>query len=100
MQIPDNLRIGKVRYTIHQPRHSPKPRTYGAINYTLHTIHVATHSPYGDARRTKAQRSETFWHELTHGILHDMGHPLFRDETFVTAFAKRLFTAINSARFE
>jgi hypothetical protein len=42
---------------------------------------------------------ETFWHELTHAILHEMDHPLFRSEVFVTQFAKLLSQSINSARF-
>jgi hypothetical protein len=100
MLIPDSLRIGKMHYKVYQPLFSPKPNTYGAINYHLHTLHVAKRAPFDGKARTPAQRSETFWHEVTHGILYDMGHPLFSDEKFVTAFARRLSAAINSARFE
>ena len=46
------------------------------------------------------QVQESFWHEVTHAILHDMGRDtLNRDERFVTEFAHRLTKAINSARF-
>lgn len=100
MLIPDTLRIGKTPYTVYQPVWSPLPRTYGAINYTTRAIHVAHRQHVDNKRRTPRQRSETFWHEVTHGILHDMNSPLYRNEAFVTAFAKRLSDAINSARFE
>jgi predicted SprT family Zn-dependent metalloprotease len=46
------------------------------------------------------QVQETFWHEVTHAILHDMGRDtLNKDEKFVTEFAHRLTKAINTARF-
>jgi hypothetical protein len=41
---------------------------------------------------------DTFWHELTHAVLHDMGHPLRDDEKFVVKFANRLSCAIDSAQ--
>jgi hypothetical protein len=40
---------------------------------------------------------ETFWHELTHAVLYEMDHPLYRSEVFVTRFAQLLNKAINSA---
>lgn len=100
MIIPDSLRIGKVHYTVYEPLFSPKPHTYGSINYLLGNIYVAQRHPHNRRVRTPAQRSGTFWHEVTHGILYDMRSPLFNDEKFVTAFAQRLSATINSARFE
>lgn len=47
--------------------------------------------------RTDGQKTETFWHETTHAILHDMQHPLWRDEKFVTAFSKRLAQVVDTA---
>jgi Zn-dependent peptidase ImmA (M78 family) len=47
-----------------------------------------------------AALEETFWHELTHAILHDMGeHQLNNRESFVEEFANRLARAIQTARF-
>ncbi len=43
--------------------------------------------------------AHTFWHELTHAILHDMKHPLAPNEEFVEKFSKRLNDAIHSAKF-
>lgn len=42
---------------------------------------------------------QTFWHESTHAILYSMGHPLWKDEKFVTEFSKRLVQLINTAEF-
>jgi len=42
---------------------------------------------------------DTFWHELTHAILKDMGSKLEANEDFVCAFSSRLNKAILSARF-
>ena len=100
MLIPATIKIGSTPFTVYQPRYSPMKGTYGAINYTLGTIHVAKRCPYGDKLRTPRQRSETFWHEVVHGILFDMDSPLHKDERFVTLFAMLLSNAINSARFE
>lgn len=99
MLIPATIRIGGVTYAIYQPKWSPLKGTFGAIYYSNQTIHIARCLPLSTKRLTKAQRSETFWHEMTHGILYDMGSPLYRDEKFVTAFALRLSKSINSARF-
>jgi hypothetical protein len=61
-------------------------------------IHVA--ETYRDVVRSPVERAETFWHELTHCILHDMGHKLWRDEQFVTEFSKRLNQAVHTAKLE
>lgn len=46
------------------------------------------------------QVQETFWHEVTHAILHDMGRDtLNRDEKFFTEFAHRVTKGINTASF-
>ena len=43
---------------------------------------------------------DTFLHEVTHGIMWEMGHRLYRDEELVGQFANVLTRAIESARFE
>lgn len=47
---------------------------------------------------TQKQQYETFWHEVTHAILHEMKHPLNRNEKFVTRFAQLLTQAITTAK--
>lgn len=94
MQLPTKLRIGKRNYVIktYKTYHNTKGATYPSLG----VVHVATHQ---NARpRSKRAISETFWHEITHAILHDMQHPLWDNEVFVTQFSKRLSQAINTAK--
>jgi hypothetical protein len=62
---------------------------------------VCTHEAVDGAApqpRNQDDISETFWHEATHAILHDMGHPLWRDEKFVSDFSKRLNQLVLTAK--
>ena len=95
MLLPKTIEVGKSIYTINQPKEITK--CLGQIDYTEKVIDVATHA--GRYKLADGERSDTFWHELTHAILHDMNHSLTRDEKFVTAFARRLNDAILSAEF-
>jgi len=47
---------------------------------------------------SSSKMQETFWHELTHAILYEMDHPLYRNEQFVTKFSTLLNRAINTAK--
>lgn len=40
---------------------------------------------------------QTFWHELLHAALHDMGHPLRDNEHFVDSLGERLAYATRTA---
>jgi hypothetical protein len=42
----------------------------------------------------------TFWHEVVHGILYDMGSRKNSDEIFVHGIATRLAQVVKSARFD
>jgi hypothetical protein len=100
MMIPTSIKIGKTRYPVVQPYMLIPPDCAGSVTYG-HSIRVA-HKMYVRGRltpRSERQRSETFWHEVTHAILHDMGSKLEANEQFVTAFSKRLNDAIHSAKF-
>ena len=95
MLLPKTIEVGKSIYKINQPREIDK--CLGQIDFDKKTIDVATHA--GKYALADGERSDSFWHELTHAILHDMNHPLTRDEKFVTAFARRLNESILSAEF-
>lgn len=86
---PPKVKIGKYTYTI---KHDPALRSslLGHISYASRTIQLTT------KRIANAELSEVFWHEVTHGILHDMRSPLAYNERFVTAFGKRLNDAVRS----
>jgi hypothetical protein len=71
----------------------------GCFDEGTHTISIAQGNPDRGYKYTADERSNTFWHELTHAILYDMGNDLTHNEKFVTAFADRLDQAIKTARF-
>ncbi len=97
MLIPKSLTIGKRRYTIKHVRHAPRVGTAGQVRYNHGEIVVATHSNCSGNAFKSEFISDTFWHELTHAILHDMKNPLHLDEAFVTAFSQRLNQAVMTA---
>lgn len=100
MIIPKSIQIGNHKYTIHMLKQMPRKGVMGAVQYNLGTIQLATHSSTTTARYSPSRLQETFWHEVTHAILHDMGHKLHTNERFVTDFSSRLSKAISSAKFK
>lgn len=97
MLIPKSLTIGKRKYKIKHVRHAPRVGTAGQVRYSHHEIVVASHSNCSGRAYKHEYISDTFWHELTHAILHDMDNKLHRDEEFVTEFSKRLNQAVLTA---
>lgn len=100
MKIPKQVTVGKTKIKINQPtalmvRNLP---CRGCFDRSDNEIDVAKKDVHGFSF-SKGERSETFWHELTHAILHDMKNRLSYDEKFVVAFSQRLDQAIKTARF-
>ncbi len=95
MELPKTIEVGKSVYKISQPK--KLPTGLGRIDFVKKEIDITTHA--GNYLLAAGERSDTFWHEMTHAILHDMGHELTHNEKFVTAFARRLNDAILSAEF-
>jgi hypothetical protein len=98
--IPTHITIGTHRYSIHMLKQMPRKGIMGTVHYDLGTIQLATHSNTTNGRYSPTRVQETFWHEITHAILHDMGHHLYTNERFVTDFSSRLSKAITSAKFK
>ena len=94
MIIPKSLTVGFTKYTIKQPDTLPYCRM-GYTDYDKATISVAKRGEF--IRYHPTDRHITFWHELTHAILNDMGHPLRNNEDFVIRFSTRLSKAIRTA---
>lgn len=99
MITPTHITVGNHKYTVHMLEHMPKKGVMGNVCYGLGTIQLATHSNTSYGRYSPSQLQENFWHEITHAILHDMGHKLYTNERFVTDFSSRLSKAISSAKF-
>ncbi len=100
MIIPTHITVGKNKYSIHMLKQMPRKGIMGKVHYDLGTIQLATHSNTTNGKYAPSQVQETFWHEVTHAILHDMDSPLYTNERFVNDFSSRLSKAITSAKFK
>ena len=100
-QFPHSLKIGARRYKVVVQQHtSPPAGTMGEADYSRRLITLATHSSRSGRKFRSTEVHDTFWHEVTHGILYQMHHHLWRNERFVTRLANLLTHAIESARFK
>lgn len=89
MKLPRRIRVGRRKYVVEKKAFKPS-WARGALHLEDRRIVIRPgYSP--------RQQAESFWHEITHAILHDMKHPLWRNEKFVEAFSKRLNNTIHSA---
>jgi len=96
---PRRMTIGRKKYDIKVERHSPTRGTMGEVTYSHQLITIGTHSTLtGHSYKAEAVH-DTFWHELTHAILYEMGHPYYKNEKFVSKFATHLTKAIETAEF-
>ena len=98
MQIPESFKVDRKPYAVSLVRHTRPKGTMGTVYYDLRRIEIATHSARSGRRFTRAEMADTFWHEVTHAILRDMGHGLWRSEGFVTGFSSRLTEVVMTAR--
>ena len=100
MPIPKTIRVGKKRYSIEVVEALLQRRVMGHIDHDKQLIQIGRRSNYTGKAYTQAMMTDTFWHELVHAILNDMGQTtLNKDEKFVSEFSRQLTKAIKSARF-
>lgn len=100
LQVPTKIRVGKKLYSVDVVESLLQRGLMGNIRYDEKQIQIGKRSNKTGRPFTKSEMDESFWHELVHAILYDMDeHRLNRNEQFVSAFAKRLSEAINSATF-
>jgi hypothetical protein len=105
MKIPKELTIGRKTYKVQMLDNLINGKQMGQIDYSNYVMQIVTHATYKRSNGTEVhikfseeEVHDTFWHELTHGILHEMNHPLRDNESFVTKFANHLSHAINTAQ--
>ena len=98
MRIPKKIKVGLKWYDVEMLDTMPSKGKMGRVFFTSQLIQIAQRSNRTGRTFKPAEVSDTFWHELTHAILHDMEHPLCRNERFVSGFSERLNRAVNSAR--
>ena len=98
--LPRLIRVGNKRYSVEVIEALLDKRQVGRIQYDEQRIQIGTRNGNTNRKLPAAEIRDSFWHELVHAILYDMGrHNLNRDEAFVIGFASRLSKAIDSARF-
>ena len=98
MLIPKSFRLGDRTYTVLILPTMGKRGVMGATYFKSARIEIGKKSKITGAAYRREELNETFWHELTHAILNDMGSNLERDEDFVTAFSSRLAQAVSTAK--
>ena len=101
MKIPKQVTIGRTPHLVRTKNKLVVGKTLcrGCFDEADRTITVAKGNPDMGYKYNADERSNTFWHELTHAILYDMGNDLTHNEKFVTAFADRLDQAVKTAKF-
>jgi len=101
MKIPKEVTIGRTPHLVCTKKHLVVGKTLcrGSFNEETHTITIAQGNTERGYVYSADERSNTFWHELTHAILYDMGCTLTHNEKFVNEFSNRLHQAITTARF-
>jgi hypothetical protein len=102
MKIPKSVKVGETKVKVYQPDglEIGKDVCRGAYYRSDDIIVVAKGNPKRNELYKPDDRANTFWHELTHVILQDMGERrLNANEKFVSAFADRLHQAIKTAEF-
>jgi hypothetical protein len=102
MKMPKSVMVGETEIVVQQPDglKLDKDVCRGAYYRSDNKIIVAKGNPERNVLYDVDERANTFWHELTHVILQDMGERrLNANEKFVSAFADRLHQAIKTARF-
>ena len=97
MKIPKSFVVGTKKYSVTTPTKIAK-NVWGRTYLDRGIMKIATH-PSKKKRKLHGDsgQHETFWHETVHTILYSMGHSLYADEIFVTAFSQKLNQVIETA---
>ena len=90
MNIPKKIVVGTREYSVEIVEAMLEKAEMGHINLTKQRIRIAEKSNVTGAAFTADQMLDTFFHEATHAILHDMGSRLYKNEKFVDGFSSRL----------
>ena len=94
--IPTNFNIAGMQYTVSHQTDQKGNSKYGCIIYPKNE--VVLYGKMDDTVICHNQRVQTFWHEVVHGILTNMGETGLSDnEKFVSTFSSFLNEVIQSA---
>ena len=100
LPIPKRVKVGSSWYSVDVVETMQRRGHMGGINYNNRKIEIGRKSNVSQRNFKLGEMKDSFWHEMVHAILRDMGEDTLNEhEKFVTAFANRLTKAIDSARF-
>jgi hypothetical protein len=98
--LPKKLKVGDKWYSVEVVEAMREKGLMGRVYYPEQKIKIGLVSNRTGAKFKMEHVQDSFWHEVVHAILQDMGRDaLNRDEKFVTGFANRLTKAIQTAKF-
>ena len=101
MKLPTKIRVGRRWYSVEVVEAMLDRAVVGNVHYDERRIQLGRTSNTTGRKFKPEEIADTFWHEMVHTILKDMGeHRLNSNEAFVTKFANRLTEAIQHAKFE
>lgn len=94
--IPKEVSFGGQKFVVEKKERMPR-FCLGRIHHNAELIEIATQ----DARkvkRTDEEMFDTYWHEVVHGILFEMGNDLWDNEEFVQEFAELLVESMKRVK--
>ena len=92
--IPSKFTVGSIDYTVSMMEKINDNEDFGYWN-CIGNIKIA--KKICGQEVSESRQKQTFWHELTHAILHQMGRTdLNDDEAFVNTFSSFLSEAVNT----
>lgn len=101
--IPTRIKVGRTWYAVKRERLPIGLRGQWRYRDTIkqHTDIRVSPGDGSFGNYTEDEQQESFWHELTHAILHAIKRKeLNDDEQFVTDFSSTLHKALKSAEFK
>jgi hypothetical protein len=98
--LPKKVKVGDKWYSVEVVEAMKDKDDMGRVHYPEQKIKIGLRNNRTGRKFSSESVKETFWHELVHAILEDMGEQRLNNrEDFVEGFAARLATAIETARF-
>lgn len=94
-KLPETLTVGGIDYAVEQKDTGRN----GDFGFWESTGHIEIADSIGGEKVSESRKRQSFWHELTHAVLHQMGeYDLCDDEKFVNTFSSFLSGAVDSMK--
>lgn len=99
MKIPKRFDIGAFTFTVvFKKKLNKSGDCWGHSYMDSKIIYLATHTK--GRRLLQREIDTTFWHEVMHCMLYQMGHTLWESEAFVTAIGENLEQLVRTSQLD